>query len=321
MKRNIKFQYMIFAVLGLLSSTACDDDITGIERGELSWERIYSSDDDTRFHSMTVSADGILYVGTGDNILRYDENGDSMVVVRKDGGALSLAISKNGTIYAGTFSYGMLRSSNDGQSWAEINSGLGWPDVYDIDFSGANEIYIATGQGVFMSRNEGSNWTPIPVDSTESRVQTLAVSPNGNIFVAHAWVSGVYRSTDNGANWSKVIDFHAYEIAVNSKGDTFAGASRVQSGFIRSTDEGITWAKIGPFARGNSVSSIIFDSQDDIYIKNNGIFRSFDNGDTWIAANDGLPSSNIPTLAVSKNDVFYCGVNSKGIYRGTFTRR
>ena len=312
---------MIFAVLGLLSSTACDGDITGIERGELSWERIYSSEDGTQYSSMTVSADGVLYVGTGNNILRYDENADSMVVVRKDGGALSLAISKNGTIYAGTFSNGMLRSSNDGQSWAEINTGLPLVDVYDIDFNGAGEIFIATGKGVFISRNDGNNWSPLPINSALSQVQTLAVSPNGNIFVAHAWVSGVYRSTDNGASWSKVIDFHAYEIAVNSKGDTFAGASRVQSGFIRSIDDGITWAKIGPFARGNSVSSIIFDSQDDIFIKNNGIFRSFDNGDTWIAANDGLPSSNIPTLAVSKNDVFYCGVNSKGIYRGTFARR
>ena len=322
MRRNIKFIHMTFAVLGLLSGTACDDDITGFERGELSWERIYSSNG-TQYFSMTVSADGILYVGALREILRYDENEDSMVVVREDGGALSLATSRNGTIYAGTLNNGMLRLSNNGRSWVEINSGLGWPDVYDIDFNGADQIFIATSEGVFLSSDDGSNWTPIPIDPTESRVRTLAVSPNGSVFVADAWVSGVYRSINNGASWRKVIDFHASEIAVNSKGDIFAGAAtRSPSDIIRSTDEGVTWKGIDPFVSNNKVSSIVFDSQGDVYLVNPlGIFRSFDNGDTWFAANDGLPSSIISTMTVSKNDVFYCGFDSKGIYRGTFARR
>ena len=324
MKRHIKFHYMTFAVLGLLFFTRCgDDNITGYERGKLTWERIYSSDE-TIYYSMTASADGILYVGTGNNILRYDENGDSMVVLREDFNSnriFSLATSKNGTIYAGTAKNGMLRSSNGGQDWEEINSGLKGTLVYDIDFNGAGEIFIATNNGVFTSTDDGDKWIPLTIDSTVTFVFTIAVSPNGNLFAATAVDSGVYRSTDNGSNWSKVINFLATEIAVNSEGDIFAGAgTHLQTGLIRSKDDGITWLKIGPFANLNRPNFIVIDSQDDIYIMSKGFFRSFDNGDSWIASNNGLPSSFIRTMTVSKNDVLLCGVDLDGIFRGTFIR-
>ena len=323
MKQRIKFSYTTFAVLGLLSITGCDDDndsITGFERGKLTWERIYSSDS-TDYYSMTVSDDGVLYVGTGNrNILRYDEIGDSMLVIREDfipGTVLSMATSKNGTVYAGDFQ-GILRSSNGGQDWEEINIGMESAAIYDIDINGAGEIFIATGKGVFVSNNDGDNWTSLPIDSTVSSVATIAVSPNGNLFAGTAVDSGVYRSTDNGLSWVKVIDFRTSEIAVNSNGDIFAGSSRFEQSFIRSTDGGISWSEIGPFAI-NSIKSVVFDSQDDVYLVNRGgIFRSFDNGDTWIVSNDGLTSSFIRTMAVSENDVFYCGVDYDGIFRGTF---
>ena len=326
MERRFKSVYMTFALLGLLSGTACNDYLfTGIERGELSWERIYSSDDKF-YYSMTVSPTGILYVGTNKEILRYDENGDSMIVVREDshsGRVLSLATSKNGTIYASTLSGGMIRSSDGGQNWVEINAELEYATVYDIDFNSADEIFIATNIGVFTSSNDGDDWTPLTIDSTLSFVRTLAVGHDGIVFAADAFLGGVYRSTDNGASWSKVIDFRASKIAVNSEGDTFVGVGpRSPSDLIRSTDDGITWTGISPFASNHSVRAIVFDSQDDVYLMNNrGIFRSFDNGETWIAANDGLPSTFIRTMVVSENDVFYCGVNFDGIVRGTFARQ
>ena len=314
---------MTFAVLGLLFFIRCGEGITGFQRGKLTWERMYSSDD-TIYYSMTVTLDGILYVETGKNILRYDESADSMVVVREDFNSnriFSLATSKNGTIYAGTAKDGMLRSTNGGQDWEEINAGLTAALIYNIDFNSADEIFIATNNGVFTSTDDGDNWTPLTIDPTLSLVFTIAVSPNGNLFAATSVDSAIYRSTDNGSNWSKVINFLATEIAINSEGDIFAGAgTHLQTGLIRSKDDGITWSNIGPFARKNMPNSIVFDSQDDVYIVSNGIVRSFDNGDSWIIANDGLPSSHSRTMAASKNDVLYCGVDLDGIFRGTFIR-
>ena len=325
-KWRIKIYFIAFTVLGNIFMTGCDEDnvsITGFERGKLTWERIYVSDS-TIYFSMTVSDDGVLYVGTRSNILRYDEIGDTMLAIREDFNSstvYSLETSKNGTIYAGTNGLGMLRSSNSGQDWVEINTGLDSAVVYDIDINGAGEIFIATNKGAFISSNDGDVWTSLPIDSTVSFVFTIAVSPNGSIFAGTAVDSGIYRSSNNGLSWVKVIDFLTSEIAVNSYGDIFAGAfTQFEWGFIRSTDGGISWSEIGPLAF-NTVNSVVFDSQDDVYLVNHaGIFRSFDNGDTWIVSNDGLTSSfiHIRTMAVSKNDVFYCGVDFDGIFRGTF---
>ena len=326
MKWQMKFYYIAVIALAFIFIIGCDDDndsITGFERGKLTWERIYSSDG-TYYNSMSVSADGILYVGTRSNILRYDENVDSMVVVREGDGVKSLAISKNGTVYAGS-DRGMLRSSNGGQDWEDINTGLESAAIWDIDINGADDIFIATGKGTFVSSNNGKNWSSLTIDSTVSFVQSLAVSPNGSLFATDGRRKGVYRSNNNGLSWSKVIDSLAFNIAINSQEDIFAGVFKQSWNsydIIRSTDEGVTWKEIDPFTNNNFVYSIVFDSQDDVYIVNKlGILRSFDNGDTWIAANDGLPAPYIRTMVVSKNDVFYCGVDFDGIFRGTFDRK
>ncbi len=68
------------------------------------------------------------------------------------------------TLYAGTSSDGVFKSTNGGSSWSAINTGLGNRDIQDlvIDPTMSNTIYAATyNSGVFKSSNGGNNWISI----------------------------------------------------------------------------------------------------------------------------------------------------------------
>ena len=73
-------------------------------------------------------------------------------------------------LFAGTNGDGIFRSTNRGQSWVNINSGLGNLFVNDISINPDNRLNIlaATGRGglvgeetagIYRSTNRGDSWT------------------------------------------------------------------------------------------------------------------------------------------------------------------
>jgi hypothetical protein len=72
--------------------------------------------------------------------------------------ASSLAVN-SGNIFAGTYSRGVVLSSNNGKSWLAVNSGLTDTNVRSLIVSG-NNIFAGTYTGgVFLSTNNGASWT------------------------------------------------------------------------------------------------------------------------------------------------------------------
>src|ERR671912_2140777 len=70
-----------------------------------------------------------------------------------------IAINGN-TIFVGTFGEGLFRSTDKGQSWKAVNTGLPNEMIMSIGISG-NNIFVGTnGDGVFLSTNDGDTWTP-----------------------------------------------------------------------------------------------------------------------------------------------------------------
>jgi len=63
-----------------------------------------------------------------------------------------------------------------------------------------------SGNGVFLSTNNGTSWTAVDSGLTNAWVLSLAVPPTGtgatNIFAGTG--GGVFLSTNNGSNWTKV---------------------------------------------------------------------------------------------------------------------
>ena len=116
-------------------------------------------------------------------------------------------------------------------------------------------------------------------------VTTLAINSAGDIF-AGTREHGVFRSTDNGNNWSQVnngiTDFDIRSIAINQSGHVFVGAC---VGVLRSTDNGESWHYT---SLNICAQSIAINSNGHIFVGrlgSGGIYRSTDNGETWTSTN------------------------------------
>lgn len=82
-----------------------------------------------------------------------------------DGNVICLAIN-NGDIFAGTSdtSRGIFRSTDNGDNWSEINSGLTNTTVFALTINNSDDIFAGTfsgNGGVFRSSNNGSTWSPV----------------------------------------------------------------------------------------------------------------------------------------------------------------
>src|SRR5690554_1998241 len=74
----------------------------------------------------------------------------------------SLTVSSNGYVFAGTKGGGVLRTTNDGEEWVKVNSGLTGMDVHALAVNSNGHIFAgALDGGVFRSTNNGGSWTQV----------------------------------------------------------------------------------------------------------------------------------------------------------------
>jgi hypothetical protein len=113
------------------------------------------------------------------------------------------AIVKSKTnIIAGTSS-GIFSSSNFGQNWTSIDSGI--TNSTDIRGMIAKDTIVfagTSGLGIYRSEDSGVSWDSISTGPSYSEVWCFAISGT-NIF-AGTYGGGVFLSTDNGFHWSEI---------------------------------------------------------------------------------------------------------------------
>lgn len=250
-------------------------------------------------------------------------------------GGRSIAVSgvegDPNTYYFGSVAGGVWKSVNGGNTWTPIFDSQPIASIGAISVapSDPNIIYVGTGEadfrsnltygnGVYKSIDAGKTWKNIGLRETR-HISRIAVDPhNANIVLVaamgHAYGPnpdrGVYRSTDGGANWEKVLykDQNTGAIDVQLDPDNAQtvlaalwSAHRPPwstyppingSGAIyKSNDGGVTWSQILggglpkiewgrvglAIARGTHGRRIyaLIDS------KQGGLFRSDDGGQNW----------------------------------------
>jgi photosystem II stability/assembly factor-like uncharacterized protein len=223
----------------------------------------------------------------------------------------------NSHLYHGsTTSNALARSTDHGETWTSVNSGITASGINAMVASG-DTIYLATSNGIFRSISGGSSWTGfstgIPAGSANI-VYTLA-KYGQEIFAGTAF--GLYQLSAGSSMWVQVTSVGTSSVKfLASNGTTFV---RGDSSPKYSTDGGSSWQN-STGASGATVNDLR--SNGISYLlgyEASGVFRSTDDGATWVKSDAGLVDKYVQQLT-SKDGIWYAatsGVERGGVYRST----
>ncbi len=194
------------------------------------------------------------------------------------------------TLFAGVNYFGVYKSTNNGASWTQINTGIN--DVsFNFLFCSSGGLYNSTPDGTYFSSNGGNNWT-LANNGIPSTYIIYSYAESGSTVYGGTYGMGLYKTTNNGANWVSVgggFPANSFVYALLSNGTTlYAGTN---SGVYKSTDGGVTWVSSNTgFPSGMWANSFAM-SGSNIYAGtySEGILKSTDAGATWTIVNTGIP--------------------------------
>jgi photosystem II stability/assembly factor-like uncharacterized protein len=223
------------------------------------------------------------------------------IAVKPAGFDLTLFMAEDGVSFCNCG--GLYRSTDYGTSWGRCHrydSDTGFTSLAVL----GNEIFSGTrGAGVLRSTDHGFTWMPVN-DSLPSYVDALCVSGTD----IYALCGSLYRSGNNGANWTSVgppLGPGTNVSAFAALGTTLYCAA-VHRGFLggtvfRSTNNGATWDTVT-----NSMVTAFAVSNSNIFasVFEGGVHLSTDSGKSWTAVNTGLPDADIRTLAINETHLF-----------------
>jgi hypothetical protein len=194
-----------------------------------------------------------------------------------------------------------------------VQAGLEGKYIYSLAVSGSN-IFAGSDSGVvYLSTDNGINWTTVNNGLPNNAIFALLTYENS--IYAGTDGAGGYLSTNNGATWTHLNDSMGTinMFAVNGS-IIFEGGK----GVSRSTDNGMTWTRVNNgLTNTQAITSLVFN--DNIifagtYLR--GVFLSTNNGEYWTEANNGLTYPQVLALGVCGTNIF-AGTKGEGVYRST----
>lgn len=214
------------------------------------------------------------------------------------------------TYYMGTTGGGVWKTENSGIKWENISDGffntgsVGAVAVAESDNNivvvGMGEspvrgVMTSSGDGVYKSTDKGETWEHIGLEKTKHISQVRIHPTNPDIIYVSAQGSpyaptterGIYKTSDGGKNWRKVLFV-----------DANSGANDLD---IDYTNPRILYASFWDHQRLPW------------YVRSGGkgssIWKSVDEGETWVKLTDGLPKTVMGKIGVSVSRA-----NSKMVY-------
>ncbi|MFT6753524.1 MAG: photosystem II stability/assembly factor-like uncharacterized protein [Candidatus Azotimanducaceae bacterium] len=246
--------------------------------GGTSWITIWEGNNLARYLHINPTDTNVLYASTGIfDVEAFDSNCDTGVF----GGE------------------GVIKSTNGGASWNNINTDLEDPYIgslrmhptnSDILFAGgsANDACQGTGldvSGLFKTTNGGQTWTRVRTGN----ISAVNFAPSDPDIIYAAFEDAIHRSADGGVNWI--------------------------------THRKPNSSRIGPVGMNMGIPIDLVVDPDDpdiVYVNNygGGVFKSVDGGATWNIWNRGMTGSNVRNIALnnSDNSLVYAAAQS-GIFK------
>jgi photosystem II stability/assembly factor-like uncharacterized protein len=204
------------------------------------------------------------------------------------------------------------RSSDDGETWAEAQTGIpSGSDLYRMT-AYRGDLIITTGfAGIYKSSDTGKTWRLCLGKGNPDNGGASIISMGDTLFMKSG--QGLLRSYDEGDHWQQIPRLY---------GDTgiwcfhragsllFAGTDR--GGVFRSSDRGESWEGLTPWLKDTNVNAIETHGS---YIfaatRYAGIYRSSDLGVHWQRVNNGFSKVDVRGL-LFVGDTLFAGFNHAG---------
>lgn len=213
------------------------------------------------------------------------------------------------TYYMGNTGGGVWKTTDAGVSWKNISDGFfktGSVGAVAVSDSDPNVVYVGMGEhaprgvstsygdGVYKSTDAGKTWIKLGLDLTR-HIANIRIHPNNPdvVYVAAQGAlhgpgqdRGVYKSTDGGANWKKVLyvdeNTGCSDLSMDTKNPRILYAAMWDH-------RRLPWQVIS----GG---------------KGSGLYKSVDGGETWGKMQEGLPQE------LGKMSVSVCRSNPEKVY-------
>ena len=276
---------------------------------------------------------------------------------------LAVTTQRPNTVWVGAAGGGVWKSTNSGTTFTPVFDDYAQSiGAITIDQQRPDTVWVGTGEswtrnsvsigdGVYRTTDGGTSWVNVGLPRSErigmitidpKRPQRVFVAVTGALF-SDSEERGLYRTTDFGQTWSRVLFTNARsgatDVIVDPKNPNIVWASMWEfrrtpysfssggpgSGLFRSTDGGTTWSRVtSGFPTGDlgriaiamspSKPSVMYAN---VESKETALYRSSDGGKTWQRRFDGMASSLRPfyfsRLVVDPLDpdvVYKCGLNA-----------
>jgi uncharacterized repeat protein (TIGR01451 family) len=206
-----------------------------------------------------------------------------------------------------TFSFSILRSTDDGMNWGFGSTGFSSSIVRSIAFRNNLEIYAETPDGLFKTTDGGNTWQLLLFNHNFGQSK-VALDEQGNVFYAAG--NKCWRSTDAGASFTEITPplqagSFIYNVRAMQEGKVFLGTS---DGFWKSENNGTSWTVLGANAPFNFKRIEQHPEGYLLAVYANGFTRSNDGGNTWSL----LPTptqANLADFGISAQGRVYTGSN------------
>ncbi|MBT8392593.1 MAG: hypothetical protein HKP17_11655, partial [Ignavibacteriaceae bacterium] len=222
-------------------------------------------------------------------------------------------------IYVGVYHYGIFKSTNEGASWTNGNSGLNNKNVLAISANVSN-LFCASYDGIYNSSKSNLSWLKKSEGINNIWISSLGANNNQLIFGTYGsglftYKNNIFKRKSLGSDLMFIIDLKVFNNQIYVLSSSWSSSS--YANFQYSNDYGNSWILANNGFDTGGLKCIDVNNKY-IYVGSwYGLFRKQITGNYWEKLTNGIPNNvNISSVASSDSIVIVTNGTSE-IYRST----
>jgi PKD repeat protein len=307
--------HCVYYVSGTTIFLGTDGGIARTTNSGTNWTTINGNMNIAQIYKLGNSANnaGRIVTGHQDNGTNLSNGTSWSRIYGGDGMDCFIDWNNNNTIIA-SYVYGdFQRSTNGGNNWTNIITGLSgtaaWVAPIVQDPVNPNTYYCGYSK-MFKSTNQGTNWTAMG-NTTMGTIDEIYVCPSDPNVIYVSTAASVWKTTNGGNTWQSItsglptVSAQLTDITCDNQNPnnvyvTFSGYSSGNKVYA-SSNGGLNWTNISNGLPNIPANCIIYEnnSPQKLYVGTDvGVYYKEASMNTWMFYNNGLPNVVIDELEI-----------------------